>query len=149
MKVSNIKIKPSFSRTNPSLEKLNVCRKYFKDNGKLDSKIVVNQKNYLIDGYIRYLVLIENDVDEIDVVRKKPSNNQTEKVYVYGYHSNSDKEYVWKVPKGLSTNNIFVGGKVLVNTRFGLKPITVTRVEKSINPPSPLPIKRVVRCLEG
>lgn len=149
MKVSDIRIQPYFERSKPSPQKLDFCRKYFKENGRLDSDIVVDQDNTLIDGYIRYLVLLENDVKEIDIVRKQCKNRQIEKTYVYGRHPNNKKEYVWRVPKKLKDDNIAIGEKVLVATKYGVKPITVTKIEKLIQPPSSSRIRKVIRCLKN
>lgn len=146
MKVSEIKIKHNFKQTTPSEEKMQACRVYFNENGKLDRDIIIDKHGFLCDGYVGYLVLVENGIDEIDVVYDQvpKSKNNT---YVFAYHSGSDKEYVWKVPKKINAKDIKVGGSVLVQTRFGIKTVTVTRVETLSAPPVTTPIKKVVRCL--
>lgn len=146
MKVSEIKINPAFKQTTPSEEKMQTCRTYFNKNGKLDRDIVIDKHGFLCDGYVGYLVLVENGVDEIDVVYNQASKGKSN-TYVFAYHSGSDKEYVWKVPKKINAKDIKVGGSVLVQTRFGIKTVTVTRVETLSVPPVTTPIKKVVRCL--
>lgn len=146
MKVSEIKIKDSFKQTTPSEEKMKICRDYFKENGKLDRNIVVNKKGYLCDGYVGYLVLLENGVNEIEVICNQEEVKK-DKVYVFGCHSGNDKEYVWRVPRNVKIESISVGSSILVQTRFGVKTVTVTRIQKLSQPPVTTPIKKVVRCL--
>lgn len=146
MKVSEIKIKHDFKQTTPSEEKMQACRAYFNENGKLDRDIIIDKYGFLCDGYVGYLVLVENDIDEIDVVYNQvpKSKNNT---YVFAHHSGSDKEYVWKVPKKINAKDIKVGGSVLVQTRFGIKTVTVTRVKTLSVPPVTTQIKKIIRCL--
>lgn len=68
MKVSEIKIKKSFKDKQPSVEKMNTCRKYYSENGKLDRDIIVDSSGYLIDGYVGYLVLIENSITDTEII---------------------------------------------------------------------------------
>lgn len=67
MKISDIIIMPSFLRTKPQQWKLDMVRDYYRDHGTTDVDIVVLPNGTLVDGYIRYLVLKENGVDEVDV----------------------------------------------------------------------------------
>lgn len=142
VKISNIRISNNFKKTIPSPEKMEKCRKYFLENGKVDAPVVVNQNMRLLDGYIRYLVLVENGVDEIDVeVRAKKVT------YVFGRHSMHRKEYVWRVTKETKNRNkLGVGALALVSTKDGFKVVKITRVERLANPPVEMPIKRVVKC---
>ena len=123
----------------------------------------------LIDGYIQYLVLKENNVEEAEVKistrRKKrwyrknvkdwniPHYKNEATTYVYGVHPNSEnkKEFVWRVPKSWSDagweEELFAGDKILVDTKFGIKPIIVTKIETLDKCPVNMPVKRVVRRL--
>lgn len=146
MKISDIKIRENFKSSTPSDAKLQECREYFKRHGTIDRDIVVNNNGYLLDGYIGYLVLMENGVEEVSVVSANQDYvNKT--VYVFGCHSCNGKEYVWRMPKGAKAGNIAVGSNILVQTRFGIKTITVTRIETLYSPPVTIPVKRVIRCL--
>lgn len=66
-KLSEIKITEEFSSTKPSNIKVQECRKFWAKNHKQDRYLVVNEEGYLIDGYIQYLILKENKVDEAEI----------------------------------------------------------------------------------
>ena len=146
MKMSDIKIQDNFKISIPSNRKLQKCREYFKKHGTIDREIVLNKNGYLIDGYIGYLVLLENGIEDVEVVYIN-ENYVNKTVYVFGCHSGNNKEYVWRVPKKVKVDNIVVGSNVLVRTRFGIKTITVTRIETLCCPPVSIPVKKVIRCL--
>ena len=67
MKLSDIKISEAFANSIPSEEKLNECRNNWNQCNRQDRYIVVNRENELIDGYIQYLVLKENNVEEVEI----------------------------------------------------------------------------------
>jgi len=67
MKLSDIKIKESFAITTPKVEKMEECRNNCNTYHRQDRYIVVNNDKELIDGYIQYLVLKENGVEEADI----------------------------------------------------------------------------------
>ena len=169
MKLSEIKISNAFALTTPKDDKLNACRNYWKENHEQDRDIVVNKNNVLIDGYIQYLVLKENGVDEVEIKistrRKKrwyrknvkdwniPHYRNQSTTYVYGVHSNSknQKEFVWRVPKTWSElgweDGLNIGDEILVDTKFGIKPVVVTKIEISDKCPVNMPVKRVMKRL--
>lgn len=68
MKLEEIKIKKSFKKTRPSLNKLNVHLEYYYKNNKFMKPIVVDKDNMLIDGYITYLIAKMFNVKEVEVV---------------------------------------------------------------------------------
>lgn len=146
MKVSEIKIKRNFKQTAPSEDKLQACRTFFNENGKLDRDIVVDKHSRLCDGYVGYLVLVENGIDDIDVIYDQAHKSKNN-IYVFARHGDNNKEYVWKAPKKINAKDIKVGSGILVQTRFGIKTVIVTRVETLSVPPVSTPIKKVVRCL--
>ena len=157
MNLSEIKIPEEFEKSTPSLAKYAACDKHYKKTGNQDRYIVVNNNNYLVDGYIMYLVLINNNVNEADVKRVNLRKNKyTDKmrnrygklvppekvltykekptVYVYGKHPNgiTNKEYVWRLPK--SKENMYgvllPGDMIYCCTKNGIAPVVVTRIEK-------------------
>lgn len=146
MKISDIKIQENFKAATSSDKKLQECREYFKKHGTIDRKIVVNKNGYLLDGYIGYLVLMENGVEDVEVVSTN-QNYVNKIIYVFGCHGGNGKEYVWRMPKKVKADNIAVGSNILVQTRFGIKTVTVTRIETLYSPPVATPVKRVIRCL--
>lgn len=164
IKLSEIKISSSFAETTPKEEKMEECRKNYINHGKQDRYIVIDHTNTLIDGYIMYLVLKENNVDEAKIKisdrRKKRwkrintkdwiiQHYKTEMTtYVYGVHPNSkcEKEFVWRIPKSWTgfRDKIKVGDTILCGTKFGVSPVIVTKVEMLEQCPINMPVKRVV-----
>lgn len=163
VKLSEIKIRKSFTETIPSESKMEECRENWKTYHRQDRWIVVDFEGYLIDGYIQYLVLKENNVEEAQVKisnrRKKRwfkkntsdwdisryKNNPT--TYIYGVHPKDkcNKQYVWRVPESWKdfADNVYVGDIVLCATKFGYSPVIVTKVEVLNKPSIEIPIKKV------
>ena len=169
MKLSDIKISDAFASSIPSEKKLNECRNNWNQWHRQDRFIVVNPDNLLIDGYIQYLVLKENNVEETEIKisnrRKKrwyrknvkdwniPHYRNETTIYVYGVHPNSknEKEFVWRVPKSWSElgweDGLNIGDEILVTTKFGIKPVVVTKIENLGECLVSTPVKRVVKRL--
>ena len=169
IKLSDIEINEAFAKSIPSESKMQECRNNWNMWHRQDRYIVVNHNNVLIDGYIQYLVLKENNVEEADIKisarRKKrwyrkntkdwdiPHYRNEVTTYIYGVHSNSKSgnEFVWRVPKSWSEagweDGLEIGDKILVDTKFGIKPVVVTKIEISDKCPINIPVKRVVNRL--
>jgi len=160
MKLSNIRILPYFQRTPPSEIKMDMCRTYFKNHGVLDREIILDHRLTLTDGYVGYLVLKENGIEDVDsyvrvearAADSRPVNPPywtQETTYVFGKHPNCDKEYVWRIKKSNKSVDEFlrVGGKAIVSTRNGNKVITITRIETMNHSPTNRIVKKVIRCL--
>lgn len=138
MKLSEIKISNAFKEHEPSESKMEKCRKKFR-KGKMDRQIVLDGNGYLIDGYVLYKVLEENNyTEDIPVVYRKPIT------YVYGKHPGNDKEYIWKVPKKCKGFNKKVGDVILVHSKGRLQLVTISKIIKLNNPPINRKIKTVV-----
>ena len=106
MKLSDIKISDAFANSIPSGKKMEECRQNWNKWQRQDRYIVVNPGNVLIDGYIQYLVLKENNINEAQVKisdrRKKrwyrknvedwtvPHYKNEPTTYVYGKHPNNN-----------------------------------------------------------
>jgi len=164
MKLTDIKIKESFTITTPKEEKMNECRNNWNIYHKQDRYIVINNNNELIDGYIQYLVLKENGMEEADIkisnMRKKrwykknvkdwtaPHYRNETTTYVYGVHPNSNctKNYLWRVPKSWTwfAENVQVGDSIFCRTKFGIAPVIVTKIEVLDKCPVDFVVKRVV-----
>lgn len=69
VKIDNIKILKVFKR--PNKEKINKRREYYLDHKYFRSMIVLNNNNYLLDGYTTYLLAKEMKFDYITVLREK------------------------------------------------------------------------------
>ena len=163
MKLSEIKISNAFTATTPKDDKLNACRNYWKENHEQDRDIVVNKNNVLIDGYIQYLVLKENGVGEVFVKKlgkkkihkyvkknkehKEPAYKNSTTTYISGIHLNgrTDKEYIWRVPNSWKgwENDLLPGDVILVRTKYGVKPITITNIEWKNKCPIDMRVKKV------
>lgn len=164
MKMSDIKVPKSFAATTPKEEKMSVCRNFWNNNHKQIKDIVVNKDNILVDGYVQYLVLKENNIEITDGVklgRKKMCNHRECKhkkayvepnykrevtTYIFGIHPKSRiKEYVWRVPtswKGWE-NDLLPGDRIWVHTAYGIKPIIITRIEWLDKCPVNMRVKKV------
>lgn len=136
----------------PKETKLTECRDYYARNGKLNREIVVNSYGVIKDGYIGYLILLENGVTETEVTMVLPkqqadSYRTQPTMYVYGKHKLRLKEYTWRVTsqtKGVE--NLKVGSCVLVSTQYGEKVVEVTKIETLDKPPVKHRVKRVLKC---
>lgn len=142
-KVKDIKIKDEFKQTRPSRAKIEACEEYFKTHGTLDREIIIDENGCLIDGYIGYLILTKNNVETVETLL--PS--QAKKTFVFGRHSDTGKEYVWIVPRRKHNMKIAIGDKILVKTKYGVKPVNVTRVEIAVDPPVSFKIKPFIKLL--
>jgi hypothetical protein len=166
MKLSDIKISESFALTVPKESKMDECRKNWEKTGQQDRYIVVNKDGVLIDGYIQYLILKENNVDDVMIrvsnrrrlnLRRRPKSaydpayRNKETMYIFGHHPNdvNAKTYVWRVPE---TWNDFrecvrVGDSVNVETKFGDRCITVDKIEVLDSCPVRMPVKTMANKL--
>lgn len=156
MKLSEIVIPVSLETSIPSPTKLNNAMKYYLKNGKIDKPIVINQYNVLIDGYIRYLVLKMAGIDKTNEVKVIVDRKELKvTTYIYGKHPNqqSDKEYVWRVPTSEKWNmfmeNVSVGDIIMCYTKYGVKPVIISRIVRSDFRPMDIPenmkIKRIAK----
>jgi len=164
--LNNVIIHPAFERRYPSSAKMSACRKFFEEHGYIDREIVISPDNILIDGYVGYLVLLENGITQHavkvskeipDWLKMRKSKEKTdennkyrheETVYVYGTHSGNTKEYVWRIAENTkNAGKIAVGSSVIVRTRKGECMVTVTKIVKLPEPPTKGVVKKVLRCL--
>lgn len=156
MRLSEIKIPVDFESSIPNTYKYNKCERYYKENNKQDRYLVVNENNYLIDGYIMYLVLKNNgaeygDVRIVTLNGRKYTDRQrkhygklipTDKnntykrkptTYVYGIHYKgfNHKTYMWRIPTTWTAmiEELQPGDKVYCKTRFGRVPVIVIQIE--------------------
>ena len=161
-KLNEIIIAESFANTEPNPNKVEACREYYRKNGVQEKPIVVNRTGVLIDGYIQYLVLKENNEETGIVIQRKyiPKNKKereyfepayrTERTtYIYGIHPNSvsKKERVWRVAKswGNWADNIKVGDLILCDTKNGNRQVKVTKIETLDEYPVNKVVKKVAR----
>ncbi|MBU5333564.1 hypothetical protein KQI61_15295 [Anaerocolumna aminovalerica] len=146
--LSDIVILPCFQKSKPSIIKLNKCRSNYR-KGIIDRKIIVNKNNELLDGYILYLVLKENNVKEVDVQVDDIAKQcfKTPITYIYAKHNqSSNKEYIWYIPRNNNSEakSINIGDVILVKTKYGNRHVTVTRKEVLNYKPINMNIKKVL-----
>lgn len=163
MKLDDIKIKDTYAMTNPKEHKMRECRDYWDKYRCQDRYIVVNNSNILIDGYIQYLILKENGIQEVEVkisrhkkkcwrrksnCRKNKSKDNKVTTYIYGIHPGEKtlKERVWRVPSSWAgwENDLLPGDTISVRSERGIVPVIITKIKWSKEPPIDLPIKKVV-----
>lgn len=136
MKLSEIKIKESFTKTTPNEKKLEECRYNWRMYGKPDRFIVIDQDNTLVDGYCLYLVLQEHKEEEteVKVIYRKPTYKNIPTTYIYGVHPNShgNKEYTWRVPVSWEgwSENLQIGDTIMCSTKHGIAPVIITKIER-------------------
>lgn len=150
IKLSEIVISSAFAASVPSEQKVQKYKSRFAKTGKQSRYLVLDNENVLVDGYIQYLILKENNVEEAKYVRfrKKKSTYRTQNTtYVYGTHPNSKctKEFVWRVPESWSefTENIKVGDTIYCKTKFGVAPVVVSKIEVNDLCPIDIPVRKV------
>lgn len=164
--MSDIIIKPLFRNSIPNLNKIEKCKKHYLRYKKQDGDIVLNDKNELIDGYIMYLVhkkYGKKENIEVKVYNQKRNHKRTEtKVnipcyrkqltpYIFGIHLDDvrKKEYVWRVPNSWNgwERDLLPGDSILVKTKYGIKPIIITRIEWLEKRPINFKVREVCRKL--
>jgi hypothetical protein len=122
--ISDIIVPEAFRLSRPSKNKISRGRRFFKQYGCIDKPIVVDNDNNLIDGYIRYLILLENKVDIIQVQIYGVTYKNTSTTYVFGKHPHVDKEFVWRMTRNtINKDALEVGSKVIVNTTKGMRAV--------------------------
>ena len=135
--INLIKVPNRFSHSRPNEDKMEACREFYRTNHRLDRDIVVDENMVLKDGYIGYLVLIEN---KAKVVCVKQTNTR-QVTLVYGVHPGVDDTE--------GSENLKIGSHAIVRTIFGDVEVKVTKIEKITR--SKLKTightKRVVKCL--
>jgi hypothetical protein len=158
VKLSSIKIPKSYAVTTPSEKKVRTKRKKYR-KGKLRA-ITINTDGFLINGYIDYLILKENNVEdaEVNIVDIKKNNNSnvpesyrnTMTTYIYGKHPNdkSEKIYTWQIPNAESwrkfSETVLPNDLIFCKTKFGCSPVIVQAIQTVDKCPVEFPVKKVL-----
>ena len=69
-KLSDIKIPKEFQESTPGKNKVKKYRDYWNEYKRQLKPVVLNKNNVLLDGYIQYLTLKENGIEECFVIRR-------------------------------------------------------------------------------
>lgn len=158
IKLSSIKIPKSYAVTTPSEKKVRTKRKKYK-KGKLKT-ITINTDGFLINGYINYLILKENNIEEVEVnivdIKKNDNSNvpesyrNTRTTYIYGKHPNnkSEKIYTWRIPNAESwrkfSKMVLPDDLIFCKTKFGCSPVIVQAIQTVDKCPVEFPVKKVL-----
>lgn len=158
IKLSSIKIPKSYEVTTPSEKKVRTKRKKYR-KGKLRA-ITINTDGFLINGYINYLILKENNVEDAEVniidIKKNDNSNVPESyrniktTYIYGKHSNdkSEKIYTWRIPNAESwrkfSEMVLPDDLIFCKTKFGCSPVIVQEIQTIDKCPVEFPVKKVL-----
>ena len=158
IKLSSIKIPKSYAVTTPSEKKVRTKRKKYR-KGKLRA-ITINTDGFLINGYINYLILKENNVEDAEVnivdIKKNDNSNvpesyrNTRTTYIYGKHPNdkSEKIYTWRIPNAESwkefSETVLPHDLIFCKTKFGCSPVIVQAIQTVDKCPVEFPVKKVL-----
>lgn len=158
IKLSSIKIPKSYAVTTPSEKKVRTKRKKYK-KGKLKA-ITINTDEFLINGYINYLILKENNVEDAEVnivdIKKNDNSNapesyrNTRTTYIYGKHPNnkSEKIYTWRIPNAESwrkfSEMVLPNDLIFCKTKFGCSPVIVQAIQTIDKCLVDFPVKKVL-----
>ena len=157
--LNEIIVPEEFLSSKPNEDKLKECREVWNKYKIQDRYLVINKDKKLIDGYVQYLVLKENNITKnIEVrvsniskksfARKDLSYLHDNGYFVFGYHPNdvSKKEFCWKIPESRVgwSRNLKEGDKIFCETKFSDKcPVIVTRVLDNIGDEISFPTRKV------
>lgn len=158
VKLSSIKIPKSYAVTTPSEKKVKTKRKKYR-KGKLRA-ITINTDGFLINGYINYLILKENNVEDVEVnivdIKKNDNSNvpesyrNTRTTYIYGKHPNdkSEKIYIWRIPNKENwmkfSETVLPDDLIFCKTKFGCSPVIVQAIQTVDKCPVEFPVKKVL-----
>ena len=158
VKLSSIKIPKSYAATIPSEKKVKTKRKKYR-KGKLRA-ITINTDGFLINGYINYLILKENNVEDVEVnivdIKKNDNSNvpesyrNTNTTYIYGKHPNnkSEKIYIWRIPNKENwmkfSETVLPDDLIFCKTKFGCSPVIVQAIQTVDKCPVEFPVKKVL-----
>ena len=164
--LSDIIIRQNFLNSTPSDEKMTAHRRHWKTHHTQEVFIVLDKNNILVDGYIQYLILKENniewagveiveDVKEYKKLHKRkenkttyPSYKEMKTIYVFGKHlnSNDEKVYTWRIPPTWKSFGVKIGDTIFCYSKCGVVPVVVTDIQALDKPPIDRKIKCVARA---
>ena len=134
--IDDIKIHPCFASSTPRAKKMEQKEWQYSKSGMSEFDIVLDRNNYLIDGYIGYLIAKENGLTHIPV-------RYGRRQIIRAVHKAGGKVYAWELP-GILVDHVSVGDKVVVETSRGRRKVKVVAVEE-YGQQDPEPLRMVVR----
>lgn len=137
MRTDNIQIFQCFRENQPKPGKMMKKEQYFNETNLLQSEIVLDSRNHLIDGYTSYLLAVKNGLEYVPIRYGK-------RQIVKAYHRQGGKIYMWELP-GVLIDRVSPGEKLIVRTSRGIRTVTVSAVEQ-YNPEQQIaPLRRAIR----
>ena len=136
--IKDIIITEDFKNTTPGSRKMERAEQRYIRTGELQTVIVVNDENVLIDGYITYLLAVKYGIKQIDVYR-----GYAELVEAVHY-AGSTRVYKWRVPLRL-TGMLETGDYIIVPTVRGAKRVRVTKIIRQQYPEQTYRLKNVIK----
>lgn len=132
MNIEDIKISDQFRASHPSPEKLERFEKYWLLTNHQDKPIVLDKNGYLVDGYIRYLIMKRNGAKTIRTVYKGQPVALIKGVHIHA-NGETSQEYTWEIRRNKNwesfLKNLKVGDLVMCATKYGYSPVKVTRIQ--------------------
>lgn len=126
--ISDIIIPDEFMDTTPKKSKVERIREYFNVYNTIDEPVTISSSNILMDGYIRYLIAKEHNMQLIPcVISDKNFKSKIPVKYIVGKFDNGSK-YIWKIRNKLDVN---VGDKVLVANKNERAIVSVVKIFSS------------------
>ena len=132
MNIEDIKISDQFLASHPSPEKMERFEKYWLLTNHQDKPIVLDKNGYLVDGYIRYLIMKRNGAKTVQTVYKGQPVALINGVHIHANGATS-QEYTWEIRRNKNwksfLENLKVGDLVMCATKYGYSPVKVTRIQ--------------------
>lgn len=137
MRTDHIQIFQCFRKNPPKPGKMMKKEQYFNETGLLQSEIVLDSGNHLINGYTSYLLALKHGIEYVPIRYGK-------RQIVKAYHRQGGKIYMWELP-GVLIDRVSPGEKLIVRTGRGIRTVTVAEVEE-YNPEQQIePLRRAIR----
>lgn len=121
MRTDHIQIFRCFQENPPKLGKMMKKEQYFKETGLLQSEIILDSGNHLIDGYTSYLLAVQHGLEYVPIRYGK-------RQIVKAYHRRGGNFYIWELPEKL-IDKVAPGDRLIVRTERGIRTVTVAAVE--------------------
>lgn len=137
MPLEVIQLYPCFIERPPKEDKVERKEKHFEETGILQSPIILNSDNYLIDGFTSYLLAKRQGIQYVPVRYGK-------RQIVRASHRQGSKLYTWELPQEL-IDKVSVGNKVIAHTQKGPRTVRVVIVEEYKPQEHTKALKKVIR----
>lgn len=140
VQLNSIKIPSKFLASHPRENKVREHFYRYINGEDIEKEIFIDIDGKLLDGYARYLALVNHakkEFADVSVVNADWKANKKKLImYVYGRHKPEGKLYVWKVSgKTKNKDRLKVGSIVQVATKKGAQKIVVEKIEILDTPP--------------